>query len=109
MKEDFLRALRTATVFSDSFNQTTISVLPGKKKMTLKTKNTDVGEGDLAIQAAISGESIDINFNHRYLSDCLPSIVSDSVSLSFSGTGKAAMIRGVSDSSFSYIVMPMNR
>ena len=109
LKEDFLRALRTATVFSDSFNQTTISVLPGKKKMTLKTKNTDVGEGDLAIQAAISGESIDINFNHRYLSDCLPSIVSDSVSLSFSGTGKAAMIRGVSDSSFSYIVMPMNR
>ncbi len=109
LKEDFSRALKTATVFSDSFNQTTVSVLPGKNKLELKTKNSEVGEGDIVIQAAISGEAMDISFNHRYLSDCLASISSDSISLSFSGAGKATLIRGVSDSSFSYIVMPMNR
>lgn len=109
LKDDFSRALKTATIFSDSFNQTTISVMPGKKKLELKTKNNDVGEGDIAIQAAISGEATDISFNHKYLSDCLPSISSDSLSLFFSGAGKATLIKGVSDSSFSYIVMPMNR
>lgn len=109
LKEDFSRAIKTAGVFSDSFNQTTLSILPGKKKLKLKTKNSDVGEGDIEVQAAISGEAMEISFNHRYLSDCLNSISSDSVSLSFSGSGKASLIRGVSDSSFSYIVMPMNR
>ena len=65
LKEDFSRALKTATVFSDSFNQTTLSVLPGKNKLEIKTKNNEVGEGDVVIQSAISGEQIDISFNHK--------------------------------------------
>jgi DNA polymerase-3 subunit beta len=109
LKEDLLRALRLTTVFSDSFNQTTFSVFPGKKKMELRAKNADVGEGATTIQAAVSGEPVEISFNHRYFSDCLPSIQSDSVSISFSGASKPTLIRGVSDTSFIYIVMPMNR
>ncbi|MBI2474465.1 MAG: DNA polymerase III subunit beta [Candidatus Taylorbacteria bacterium] len=109
LKEDFARAIKTATVFSDAFNQTTVSVSPTKKKMEFKAKNADVGEGAIAISGAISGEAMDISFNHRYLSDCLQSIVSDSVSMSFSGENRPTMIRGVSDTSFLYIVMPMNR
>lgn len=109
LKEDLIRSLRVATVFSDTFNQTTFSVLPGKKRMQLKAKNADIGEGSTVLQAAISGEPIELSFNHRYFSDCMPSIQSDSVSISFSGPGKATLIRGVSDTSFVYIVMPMNR
>jgi DNA polymerase-3 subunit beta len=109
LKEDFARAIKTATVFSDAFNQTTVSVSPSKKKMEFKAKNADVGEGSIAISGAMSGEAMDISFNHRYLSDCLQSITSDSISMSFSGENRPTMIRGVSDSSFLYIVMPMNR
>ena len=109
LKEDLVRALKVATVFSDSFNQTTFSVNPAKKKLELKAKSADVGEGSTVLQAAISGESVEISFNHRYFSDCLASIPSDSVSISFSGANKPTVIRGVSDTSFIYIVMPMNR
>lgn len=109
LKEDLIRALKMAVVFSDSFNQTTFSISPENKKMSLKAKNADIGEGSVVIQAAISGEPVELSFNHRYFSDCLPSIPSDSVSISFSGAGKATVVRGVSDTSFLYIVMPMNR
>jgi DNA polymerase III subunit beta len=109
LKDDFARALKTATVFSDSFSQTTVSISPSKKKLEFKAKNADVGEGLVTITGAMSGESMDISFNHKYLADCLQSISSDSVSLSFSGANKPAMVRGVSDNSFLYIVMPMNR
>ncbi|OHA17144.1 MAG: DNA polymerase III subunit beta [Candidatus Taylorbacteria bacterium RIFCSPLOWO2_02_FULL_43_11] len=109
LKEDFGRAVKTSTVFSDSFNQTTISIQPSKKKMEFKSKNADVGEGEISISGAISGEAIDISFNHKYISDCLQSILSDSIAMSFSGNNKPTMIRGVGDTSFLYIVMPMNR
>lgn len=109
LKDDLVRALKVATVFSDSFNQTTFLVNPARKKLELKAKNADVGEESTVLQAAISGEPVEISFNHRYFSDCLPSIPSDSVSISFSGANKPTVIRGVSDTSFVYIVMPMNR
>jgi len=52
---------------------------------------------------------VDINFNHRYIADCFQSIDSDSVSISISGANKPLVMRGMSDKSFSYLVMPMNR
>ncbi|MBI4133249.1 DNA polymerase III subunit beta, partial [Candidatus Uhrbacteria bacterium] len=61
------------------------------------------------LEAALSGEDLDTNFHIGYLSDCLPSIQSDSVVLGFSGEGKPLVIRGVSDSTFTYLVMPLNR
>ncbi len=109
LKEELSRALKTSVVFSDSFNQTVFSVSPAKRKIELKSKNADIGEGSTSIQAAISGEETTASFNHRYVSDCLQVIRSDSVSLSFSEGNKPAVLRGVSDTTFTYIVMPMNR
>ena len=39
----------------------------------------------------------------------MQSIDSDSVSLSFCGISKPLTIKGVSDKTFTYIVMPMNK
>ena len=61
------------------------------------------------LQATIEGEEIEINFNHKYIIDCFQSIDSDSVSLSFNGLNKPMVIRGTSDKTFTYLVMPMNR
>ena len=61
------------------------------------------------VDAALSGEDVDINFHIGYVADCLASIESDSVTLSFAGTGKPLVVKGVSDNSFLYLVMPLNR
>lgn len=109
LKEDLVRALKTATIFSDNFNQINISIRPSDKKLELTTKNNNLGETVTALDAALTGEAVEVNFNYRYVSDCLQSIDADSVSLSFAGAGRPVVIRGVGDGSFMYLVMPMNR
>jgi DNA polymerase III sliding clamp (beta) subunit (PCNA family) len=62
-----------------------------------------------SIDAALSGDDLDINFHIGYLGDCLAAVASDSIVLGFSGPGRPVVIRGVSDASFTYLVMPLNR
>jgi DNA polymerase III sliding clamp (beta) subunit (PCNA family) len=61
------------------------------------------------IDAALTGDDLDINFHIGYLADCLGSIASESITLIFAGPGRPLVIRGVSDPSFMYLVMPLNR
>jgi len=109
LKQDLERALKLAVIFSDSFNQVGIKSDNKRKEVEFKTKNDNVGENTSSVSAAISGETLDLNFNHRYMSESLPFVPSDSVSLSFNGSGKPMVIRGVSDRTFTYLVMPMNK
>lgn len=109
LKEDLIRSLKLANVFSDSFNQIAIKVLPHEKLFEITTKNNDVGENHNALVATVTGEDLTLSFNYRYIADCFQSIPTDSVSLSFHGIGKPLIIRGVGDSTFLYLAMPMNK
>lgn len=109
LKEDLIETLQVMHIFADKFNQVQLSLKPKEKYFEITSKNADLGEGSQRVDAALSGQNLDIAFNHRYISDVFQSISSDSVSLSFGGTQKPLLIRGVSDQSFVYIVMPMNR
>ena len=109
LKNDFGEMLRKARVFSGDDQQVGLHVYPKKKIFTAIAQSAAVGEMSDSLEAAISGDDIDINFHIGYLSECLSSIPADSVTLSFSGVGRALVIRGVSDSSFMYLVMPLNR
>jgi DNA polymerase-3 subunit beta len=109
LKQDAVQALRLATIFSDAFHQVSIKVDPAKKLFEISTKNTEVGEHAHSLTAAISGEAVAINFNYKYIAGCFQSIESDSVSLQFNGLNRPVVVRGVSDGSFTYLVMPMNK
>jgi DNA polymerase-3 subunit beta len=109
LKEDLIRALKISTIFSDAFNQINLNIAPSEKKFQLTTKNTTLGENTTLIDSAMTGESNEVNFNFRYINDCLQSIDTDSISLSFSGPNRPVVIRGVSDKMFTYLVMPMNK
>lgn len=108
LKQDLVQALRLSTLFSDPFNQVHFSI-KGGDVITVSCKNNERGENENNIPATISGDELEINFNHRYIMDCMQSIHSDSIALKFSGPHKALVIRGVSDPNFLYLVMPMNR
>jgi len=109
LKEDFLNTLKKAQIFSDKFGQITLHIYPEKKTFTVSARNNEVGEIFDSLEAAITGDDLDISFNHKYVIDVFQSLNSDSVSLTFAGPGKPLIIKGVSDSSFIYLVMPMNR
>lgn len=109
LKQDLINSLKTSMIFSDSFNQLSLRVLPKEEKFEIESKNTSIGESVQDIQATVEGGNLSINVNHRYFTDCLPSLATDSVLLSFSGQQKPVVVRGVGDQSFLYLVMPMNQ
>lgn len=109
LKQDLLSALKVSNVLTDNFNQITISINPSKKECVLESKNNDIGENSTSITAALTGEEVSLNFNYKYILDSFQSINSDSVSLEFYGANKPMIIKGIGDSTFLYVVMPMNR
>lgn len=109
LKQDFISSLKISNIFSDKFNQITMTVKPTEKVFELEAKNTDIGENTTFISGALSGESVSANFNYKYIVDCFQSISADSLNLELNGSNKPMIIRAVGDGSFMYLVMPMNR
>lgn len=109
LKNDLINSIKTSNIFSDSLNQVKLKVDIKNKSLNIESKNNDIGESKELINASISGENIELNFNSKYIIDCIQSIPSDSLILNFGGNGKPLAINGTSDRSFLYIVMPMNR
>lgn len=109
LKQDILQSLKMANVFSDKFNQVKFSIKTKEKTFEIETKNTDVGQNKSVVDSKIEGEDLEINFNQKYVIDCFQSLESDSVVLKFNGMGKPLVIQGISDRSFLYLVMPMNK
>ena len=109
LKQDLINSLKTSLIFSDTFNQLTLKLSPKAKSFEIESKNSAIGESVHTVESVLEGDNISINVNHRYFTDCFQSIMTDSVSLSFSGQAKPIIIQGVGDASFLYLVMPMNQ
>lgn len=109
LKQDLLNALKISNIFSDKFNQINLKVLIKEKKLELSSANSDIGENKTYLDAIIKGEDIELGFNYKYFLDCFQSINTDSVSIKLSGNSKPIVVSPISDTSFTYLIMPMNK
>ncbi|MEJ0001719.1 MAG: DNA polymerase III subunit beta [bacterium] len=109
LKQDLLNALKLSNIFSDKFNQINLIVKPKEKVFELSSENNDVGENKTHVDASLEGEDVELAFNYKYFLDCFQSITTDSVLIKLDQGGKPMVISGVSENSFIYLIMPMNR
>ena len=109
LKQDLLNALKLSNIFSDKFNQVNLIIKPKSKVFELSSQNNEVGENKTSLDAALTGEDVEVSFNYKYFVDCFQSINSDSVSIRLNQSSKPIVVSGVSDTSFLYLIMPMNR
>ena len=109
LKKDLEQALRRVAVFSDSFQKVRVGLDPKTKSVSLAARNTDVGESTEEVPASVSGDTLELSFNHRYLHAPLPALTAESITLSAAGIGRPLVIRGAGDASYLYLVMPMNQ
>jgi DNA polymerase III subunit beta len=109
LKSDFNEMLRKARVFSGEDQQVGLHIYPKRAIFTATARSASVGEMSDTLESKLTGDDLDINFHISYLSDCLSTISGDSLSLSFSGPGRALIMQGINDLSFMYLVMPLNR
>lgn len=109
LKQDFLNSLKMSNLFSDQFNQISVLIDPKNKIFELKSKNPDIGENIVRLDGTLSGETVQLNFNYKYIIDCFQSLPKDSLSLQLNGKTKPLVIRGIGDRSFTYLIMPLNQ
>lgn len=107
LKEDLVRTFKKTNIFLNKFRQVSLTIT--KNSLTIASQNAEVGHTTNTVKADTEGEEITLNFNQQYIMDPLPYIQDDSVKMSFAGIGRAMVMKGVSDSSFRYLVMPMNK
>ncbi len=109
LKNDIQNALKLSNIFSDKFNQVTLSIEPENKIFEIYAENKDVGENKTRLEGSLKGKSVKINLNSRYILDCFQSIQDDSITINLNGSQKPLIIKGNSDKTFQYLIMPMNR
>lgn len=83
LKQDFINALKVSNIFSDKFNQVHLTVDRGARIFLFKRSNSDVGENSTTVDAALTGDSLEINFNYKYIADSFQSVDADSLTLQF--------------------------
>ncbi len=109
LRKDFEAALKRTTIFSDSFQKIRISFDPKKNTFSFFARNSEVGESTETLPARVSGSTLELSFNHRYLQAALPLTGAESISLIAAGIGRPLIIKGVGDTSLLYLVSPMNQ
>lgn len=109
LKQDLVNALKINNIFLDKFNQISLSLNSHAKTFTVSAKSGEIGETSANIGAALKGEEVGVNLNYRFLFDVFQSITTDSISLLFMGASKPIIIKGIGDTSFTYLVMPLNK
>ena len=109
LKKDFESALKRTAVFSDAVQKVRLTIDPKEKNISLSATNPDIGTANEEINASTAGETLELSFNHRYLGSALQNITSESMSLSAAGIGRPLIMQGAGDTSFLYLVMPMNQ
>lgn len=109
LRKDFETALKRTSIFADSFQKIRLTFDQKKKNLTLFAHNTDLGESTETLGAQVTGETIQIAFNYRYLATILTLTTAENLSFSVAGIGRPLIIRGVGDTSLLYLVSPMNQ
>lgn len=113
-KEELLKAVRVASIFSDSKSrEVKLVVREGDKKIKVESQSVETGENVTEVSARINLKSeSSIAFNNRYLIDALLSVSSEDVYLGFNDSFGPVVFHEVVEGDklnkkFLHIVMPI--
>ena len=105
-KEDFLKALKLASVFAR--NEANVLVLNIKENsLLLESSTRELGSQENEIDAQIEGEQLKIAFNSKFLHDAISNAPAMQLMVEFSGPLSPALIKPVGVEGLEYIVMPV--
>lgn len=105
-KDLLLKALKLAAVFAK--NEANIIVLNTfEDKLGLKSSAKELGSQENEIDASIEGDSIEIAFNAKFLTDAINACPSTQITMEFSGPLSTCLIKPIGIEGLEYIVMPV--
>jgi DNA polymerase-3 subunit beta len=106
-KEQLLDALGRAALVAEDHIPVRITMHDGGAEMTVTRQDVGGEVEHLPGEFEGSADEVLIAFNPRYLSEGVAAILTDDVEIQVSDGLKPAVLRGVGDSSFLYLLMPV--
>jgi len=106
-KNEFLNHLKAAAVFSGKINEVKLQINAPKNRIDFISQNPDLGEHNSFMFAKINGNSLEISFNHRFLSSGLNNIKSQEIAFELQKEEDPVILRPVGDNTYFYVVMPI--
>jgi len=111
--KDFQSAIRIASFFArDASNIVRLQVTAGEEltpgRVVVQATAADVGDTVAGIDAVVEGDSTQIAFNAKYLSDVLGIIATAQVSLELASPSRPGVIRPVGAEGYTHVIMPMH-
>ncbi len=76
--------------------------------MVLEARDSNVGNNETTIKGDITGDSLKISFNYRFLIDGLNSLNSDKISFGLNSELSPVRFKSLNSDDYLYILMPLN-
>lgn len=103
-REELLEALRRARVLAKE--NTPVRLEMGRESLRLVVVTQDMGSNSEELDATLTGEEMTIGFRSELLNDGIEATASEQVSIETTDPVKPAVVRGVGDESYTYLLMP---
>jgi DNA polymerase-3 subunit beta len=78
-----------------------------EKNVEIRTQSHDAGDVEDNVDGDYTGEEITIAFNPTFLIDGIEAVPGDEIILESSDSSRPAMVHGVGDEQFRYLLMPV--
>jgi len=105
-KDTLLTSLKRAKLLAkDSTSSVRLSMK--EKSVEIRTQSIDTGDIEDNVDADYQGEELTIAFNPSFLIDGIEAVIGDEVVLEMSDAVRPAMVHGVEDVRFRYLLMPV--
>ena len=105
-KDTLLTSLKRAKLLAKD-STSSVRLTMKDKTVEIRTQSHDAGDVEDNVDADYSGEEITIAFNPSFLIDGIEAVPGDEVVLEVSDSVRPAMVHGVEDSRFRYLLMPV--
>jgi len=106
-RQEFVNALKLASIFGYKNNEVKIKVHEGKKTIEVFSADQVVGENKYLLPAKINGKTESMVFNWRYLADVLRVLKSDEIFFGINDENEPALLQPVGDNSYFYMLKPI--
>jgi len=106
-KEQFVNALKLASVFTQRLNEVKIIIKENAKNIEIYSSSQGLGENKYLIPTKIKGSATEAVFNWRFLIDGVKPLKTENIFIGLNGGNKPALIKSPGDDSYLYILMPI--
>jgi len=108
-RNKFLNQVKIASIFSGKTYEVKLRVDAKEKGVEIFSQNPEIGQESSLVEAQIEGKDIEASFNYRFLVEGISQIKSSEIIFEFNGSEGPAVLKGVGDDTFFYVVMPINK